>query len=465
MIDTPVGGTEGGFAPPGAEDFKAPVVVPAVKTTGTTVDTVDTGVVTKKDEDDISEKTDPPIEEIAPTDIATDGEENTSGPEVKESEIKAILERVSAFSTEILDLKSRNIHENISHLGNQEDKTTAIERFAPSGSANNVLIAYDIYKNAIPNPDQAYKVTINNKPLDVKLPDGSVIHITQVKFEDKNTATCTTAEGGESLIISRTALVDAELIAEGDLLLSENSPLKPAQKELIGKYLKILKGEIGRDEMTTEENTTIIDIVEKARTETREEENNGNYFTPEALIPLALELKRDDLIAQLLESGYKVDDPKLLSELFNAESLIAAEKHEMSVLSEDYRTEPSSEKRVEIVDKISQKQEGLKLSQELKNRLSQKGNKELMDGVVARLANGELPSAVKQITDAISSSTSTLAVIKQIAQEQGVKVDLTKIEAAMKKYGKPAAKIGLLAAIALMYALMKSGKEQPQGYQ
>src|SRR3990167_4186306 len=125
-------------------------------------------------------------------------------------------------------------------------------------------------------------------------------------------------------------------------------------------------------------------------------------------------------------------------------------------LEYESQTDPTARKR--ILQTINLAQEDYRENEINLANISRNRNIEPWEKAINEVAEGKNPELEQKIRDALLMPGGVADVIKLVAEQYGIKLDPTMIE----KYGKTAGKMSLLAALGLIYALMKSGKEQPQ---
>lgn len=306
------------------------------------------------------------------------------------------------------------------------------------------------------------------------------------------TAECYTSTGDGTGRNNKTEIISRERIAE-QLLLEEGEDLMKGAEELftdeekivIGKYLKTINGE------ALTEGLSITDQEELQKT------LEGAAQTSGALTSLDITpMVEDPVLREELSHILIIDDPNILKRIVDAtpekqthladqlDAEAASLILQASTLEIGQEVSiPGAEKPVKIQN-IKQLQEVQLESQERSNFLYDrrdhhknlanvlKENPESFDGVFTEIVTGERPEFVRALSE-ISKSGATpdqiiSTLIERIAEEFPNSDEAKKLQGwqeKLKKYGPKVGKIGLIAAIGLMYALMKSGKEQPQGYQ
>lgn len=233
----------------------------------------------------------------------------------------------------------------------------------------------------------------------------------------------------------------------------KKSKLTHEQIELLEIYRKqsIIDAE-NPEELPNDEH--IFQLVDKVRDQIAKEALERKLLSGSHLLPLVDQGSNPDLYAKLEQTAF-IDDPELISEVFGLidPAVLSIEQAKIQMMIKERSNDPRFEsevRRLTELDKIIPK------ISELFENISQQEN--IMD-LFEEIAQGKRYSLVKSISEITESPNGLIYMLKSVAEQLGIDFDPNFFQ----KHGKTIGKFSLLAALGLMYALMKSGKEQPQG--
>ena len=237
---------------------------------------------------------------------------------------------------------------------------------------------------------------------------------------------------------------DAELAKRIDEALAKDDT-----NQILSENQKKIKDLIeGRSEEVSEEEAfSQIDLV---RQEILEEAEARGLLSGIHLVSLT-----DDPELQLkLEQTAFVDNPQLLAEVFMGIDSDALDNVQ-SFLQEKlqvYSTRP------ELASQLPKIDEQIKLISKLKESLPKFMKNIKAQELFTDIAAGKKPELVKNIVNFSNRPDGVAEILRALSEDIGFNLDPN----FFKKHGKAIGKVSLIAALGLMYALMKSGKEQPQ---
>lgn len=243
----------------------------------------------------------------------------------------------------------------------------------------------------------------------------------------------------------------SEAVIKGDLE-ANRTKLTPEQIELLDIYAR--KTINDPEKPVNETNEHILDLVDVVREQIASEALKRGLLSGSHLLPLVDEGSDPGLYVRLEQTAF-VDDPVLISEVFASVEPESLDKIQtfLQEKAQIYSSDPRLSKQ------LTEIQELIKLTPKIKERLAKIPETANLKQLFTDIANGSKPEIVKYVSEFVQKPEAALEILKMLFEDSGVNFDPNFFQ----KHGKTIGKVSLLAALGLMYALMKSGKEQPQG--
>jgi len=361
------------------------------------------------------------------------------------------------------------------------------DKLAPKNSPENVLANVFILKDknagtliTEKNPD-GHLVTVNDNPLIVNTENGNfqVTHI--LGLIDDKTALVRIKDGAE-INVSRSALFEAEMITEGELLINADSKLlTDAQKKVVEAYLGYLKGGTLPEGSALEELTKSVQTATQELEEVKQNrENVKKEVEQRRLVISDFDGIDDPIIREMLLTADLSDSAKL-KEIFGAtpeRQLKLAQETQRKFLetqeqlknlkigtSINLRGQSTvvTSDNFEFVQKVlkSEIKHDYELS-ELHNRLAKKlehkNEAGKIDQLLKEIASGTDPELIGRLKNALKSNEELDDVIRIVFDEAKISLDPSKLRENLIKGGK----YGSLLTLLLLFASIYSATKQRQ---
>lgn len=427
----------------------------------------------------------------------------TPEDEIEKPEIKIKREIPKKKVEEAIDLAGKQLIAKLTNeagnfagslKGKTKEEIEKIEEIKP-GTAKNFLAAIHAIQN---NPEGIHSLVFSGKPLEIVRPGEKTMYVIRInRINSNGSIDCERYDDvlSPSIIKSREIKdvdsvtntknetgVDPKLITDA-ILTSEAGykaiyeSLSEAEKRVFETYIKGPESE-AKLKILKEQTEKEEDPEKKKELDTEIEELGKIDESPEMIEAVEIVLRDQGITTagRLLAAGIKnpelikdmiiIEDPQILIEIFGAtpeNQLVLSEMN--SKLAEIKRKEARENinttlkeqalKDAEVLDAAAHAHD--LAAEELKkpdNKIGQK-LKSAFGGSNPTLSESIITILEHNIKDG------TNIAMDEIISELFPK-EAEKIKGFLGKYGPKAGKIGLLAALGLMYALMKSGKEQPQ---
>ena len=254
-------------------------------------------------------------------------------------------------------------------------------------------------------------------------------------------------------VLTKSGMVRKEGESDTDLAKRINEALMADdQNQILSEDQKKIRDLIeGRSETMSEQETfSHIDLV---RQEILEEAEARGLLSGIHLISLT---DNSELQSKLGQTAF-IDNPELLAEVFRGIDSDWLDNVQ-SFLQEKLKVFST---RPELASQLDNIKELIKFIPKLKESLPKFIKNINIQELFADIAAGDKPELVKHIVDFSNRPDGVAEILRALSEDIGFSLDPNFFQ----RHGKTIGKVSLLAALGLMYALMKSGKEQPQGYQ
>lgn len=371
---------------------------------------------------------------------------------------KKVIEKVIASAIDetgsktLLLIKNLKQHPEELELWLQSHYKRPLEIILPDGSIKYVL------KIIRSNKDGSFEIEIANDVLDEK-----------VKAEKLNPE--------EKAIISvESEVIFKALYSSDEAILEIVKGLSESEKIVVEEYIKRLepkKADIFRKRAERE-------INDEKKKELQEKVDQWEKIdgSPEMIAAVELVLRENGIITagRLIEKGIKpelIKDTILITELETVAELFDLTPENLqssiTVIEEEialFKLQAENAKSLEEKNKFLSQVEHLEtLHHERDTAITE------IPKVLTRIIsgfNGDNPELSQKLDDIQAESPeswivqATDEILKDMFPSEK---NMEDAKGFLAKHGKTIGKFSLLAALGLMYALMKSGKEQPQGYQ
>lgn len=244
----------------------------------------------------------------------------------------------------------------------------------------------------------------------------------------------------------------SESVIKGDLE-SNNTKLTPKQIELLEIYRKQVIIDPEKPEKIPSDEY-MLKLIDTVRDQIAKEALERGLLSGSHLLPFVDIITDPELFTKLEQTAF-IDNPDLISEVFA--SVKPGELDKIQTFLQEkanvYSTNPA------LRDQLESIQELIKLTPLIKTRIAKFINEDAVEALFKDIASGNEPELVKYISDFAQKPGGIIEIISQLSDEAGISFDVNFFQ----KHGKTIGKYGIFAALGLMYALTKSGKEQPQG--
>ncbi|MEX1052760.1 MAG: hypothetical protein WEC80_02835 [Patescibacteria group bacterium] len=370
--------------------------------------------------------------------------DETSKPKIKEisfssDQLKIELAKASIF---VFKSESKKIDSDVKNKS-QDELTDFFEK-NPQKKLLRVLsaVSYGGPRNLDQDTDHGFIVNLK----DPDLPTTSKVRVVRIsKINEDNTVTCyrstpdgtgidTTEEG--VITLTRKRLTEMLLLSGSEGLLGKDSILRDEEKEIIGGYIRSINEE---DFSDSDQNNKLAKNIENLVSK------SGGIVSRDIV-----QYVEDEALADEVTSRLIIDDASIIRRL------LGATPEKQAKLLEHFKElakNVNSQEELELYKKLQSNSErfveGLNTSDSS------------LDSLLIEIFNGSGPDWLGNIRSVIKSGNFDGAG-RKVLEEFFSETQIGQFEAFMKKHGKTIGKVSLIAALGLMYALMKSGKEQPQ---